>query len=217
MSLNQAVRNLARTVVDGFYCSSAPGIERLGDQSSGWVIQTRPPPQVAYCAGVGQAITFELALAEITAQPVLVMDPSPTGVATMRALPPSDRLHFEPVGLAAENGTIEFSVPRKPGEGSYSVAQDDLEKIKFDCWSLNSILARRGDHQIDLLKMDIEGFEFDVLDKLLADGLEVRQICVEFHDWLQPGRQQKCIVGLRNAGYRIIYKNRGDYTFLRTR
>jgi hypothetical protein len=62
--------------------------------------------------------------------------------------------------------------------------------------------------------MDIEGFEYDILDRLLDQRIPVRQICVEFHPWLKPGRTWKLIRRLHRAGYRIIHKHRGDHTFL---
>ena len=215
---NLWLRSKARRIIDSCFCSSTKGIQRIGDQNSGWTIQTRPPPRVAYCAGVGKGITFEVALASITSRPVLLLDPSPTGVDTVRELDRSnslDNVEFFPVGLAARAGVVEFSVPRDPREGSYSVAHGDLEKVSFECWSLATIMDRRGDTSIDLLKMDIEGFEYDIIDQLLNDKIPVRQICVEFHPWLQPGRTLRILLRLYAAGYRIVYKHHGDYTFLR--
>ena len=209
------LRQTARKVLDWTYCSSAPGIERLGNLESGWVIQTVPPPRVAYCAGVGKGISFEIALARTAGKPVLVVDPSPTGTSTIEALGSLANLEFRPVGMAAQTGEVSFSVPRHAEEGSYSVAQDDLEKVSFECWSIGTMMQKQGDTAIDLLKMDIEGFEFDIIDRMLAEKIPVRQLCVEFHPWLAPGRKERCIAGLRKAGYKIIYKRHGDHTFLR--
>jgi FkbM family methyltransferase len=214
MDVNRWLRSKARLFVDWCYCSSAAGIDRVGDKDSGWVVQTVPPPRVAYCAGVGKGMSFEIELARVAGRPVLVFDPSPTGIATVQALPEIDNLTFFPVGMAAETGVVEFSVPRDAGEGSYSVAQDDLEKVSFECWSLKTIMDKRGDTAIDLLKMDIEGFEYDIVEQMLDEGIRVRQLCVELHPWLKPGRTRPLIKRLRKARYRIIYKHHGDYTFL---
>ena len=62
--------------------------------------------------------------------------------------------------------------------------------------------------------MDIEGFEYDIVDRFLDQRIPVRQLCVEFHPWLRPGRTWKTMARLRKAGYRIIHKHRGDHTFL---
>jgi FkbM family methyltransferase len=162
---------------------------------------------------VGHGISFELELAKIMRQPVLVFDPSPTGIATI-ARSDTRNLEFFPVGLAAHAGSIEFSLPKDAEEGSYSVVQDGIKTIFFDCYDLPTIMSKNGDSSIDLLKMDIEGFEYDIVNELLDAHLPVRQVCVEFHDWLRPGSTLKTITRLHRAGYRIIHKRRGDYTFL---
>jgi FkbM family methyltransferase len=213
MALQSFLRAKARATVDGLVCSTSPDIHRLGDNDSGWVMHTTPPPCICYCAGVGQGISFELELAKHTPRPVLVFDPSPTGIATIEKTDTTNLIFF-PVGLAAQSGTIEFSLPKDPGEGSYSVARDGIDKVSFECWDLPTIMARNGDRSIDLLKMDIEGFEYDIVDRLLDQCIPVRQLCVEFHPWLAPGRTWRLIRRLYQSGYRIIHKHRGDHTFL---
>jgi FkbM family methyltransferase len=213
MGFESWLRGKARHAVDGLFCSSSPDIRRVGDNDSGWVMHTNPVPLVCYCAGVGKGMSFELELAKMTSQPVLVFDPSPTGIATVGK---SDRnnLHFFPIGLAAETKLVEFSLPKDPGEGSYSIAQKGIDKVSFECWSLSTIMSKNGDSSIDLLKMDIEGFEYDIVDRFLEERIPIRQVCVEFHPWLRPGRTFKTIAKLHKAGYRIIHKHRGDHTFL---
>jgi len=213
MSLETWLRAKARAIVDSLFCSSSPDVQRIGDTDSGWVIHTNPMPQVCYCAGVGKGISFEIGLSKLTPRPVLVFDPSPTGIATIEKSDTAN-LTFYPIGLTAQSGTIEFSLPKDPGEGSYSVARDGIDKVSFECWDLPTVMARNGDRSIDLLKMDIEGFEYDILDRLLDQRIPVRQLCVEFHPWLAPGRTWKLIRRLHRAGYRIIHKHRGDHTLL---
>ena len=213
MGLQTWLRAKVRAALDAPFCSSSPDVQRIGDKDSGWVMNANPTPRICYCAGVGKGISFELELAKITPRPVLVFDPSPTGIATIERSDTTN-LTFFPVGLAAQSGTIEFSLPKDPGEGSYSIACDGIDKVSFECWDVPTIMARNGDRSIDLLKMDIEGFEYDILDRLLDQRIPVRQICVEFHPWLKPGRTRKLIRRLHKAGYRIIHKHRGDQTFL---
>lgn len=45
-----------------------------------------------------------------------------------------------------------------------------------------SIMRELGHTQIDLLKIDIEGSEFSVIEDVLNNNVPVRQICVEIHD-----------------------------------
>lgn len=207
------VRKQARATVDHFYCISSPTIQRVGNDDSGWVIDVSQPLDVAYCAGVGKGISLELELAKISSRPVLVLDPSPTGIDTMAKLDTSN-LQFVPVGLATQTGSVEFAVPTDTEEGSYSVVQNGVPKVSFDCCDLSTIMSMNGDSYLDLLKMDIEGFEYDVVNQLLDQRIPVRQLCVEFHDWLRPHQTYRTIARLLRAGYHVIYKRNGDFTFL---
>ncbi|HEY5382351.1 MAG TPA: FkbM family methyltransferase [Acidobacteriaceae bacterium] len=213
MGLNRWLRNRARATVDGLFCSSSPAIQRVGDEGSGWVIDTRLKPEICYCAGVGKGISFEVGLAKIASKPVLVFDPSPTATPTIARTDLSN-IEFFPIGLAANDGIVEFSVPQDADEGSFSVAREGLDRVSFECWSLQTIMNKRGDRAIDLLKMDIEGFEYDIVDQVLTQKIPVHQLCVEFHAWLRPRQTWKTIWRLRQHGYRLVFKHRGDHTFV---
>jgi len=212
-SLKSWARNKSRLALDRFLRSSSPNVRRIGDEHSGWVINVSPPPVVAYCAGVGKGMSFEVELAKMTSRPVLVFDPSPTGIDTVAATD-TRNLKFFPAGLAAHTGLVKFSVPVDADEGSYSVVQDGVDVVSFECYDLSTIMRNNGDYSIDLLKMDIEGFEFDIVNQILDQNIPVRQLCVEFHRWLRPGATLKTIARLYRAGYRIVYKQYGDFTFV---
>jgi hypothetical protein len=213
MGLKSWFRAKARAAVDGLFCSSSPDVKRFGDDATGWVIHTRPMPQVCYCAGVGNEMTFELELAKVTERPMLVFDPSPTGVGDdgaerMRqpALFPCRHCGRNRHGgvLSARRQRRRLLLGRPRGQ------REDFVRVLEPGY----IMSKNGDSAIDLLKMDIEGFEYDIVDGFLKDHIPVRQLCVEFHPWLRPGRTLKTIARLHRAGYRIIHKHRGDHTFL---
>jgi FkbM family methyltransferase len=212
-SLASWARNQARIAVERALRSSSPDVKRVGTEHSGWVINVSPPPVVVYCAGVGKGMSLELELAKMASQPVLVFDPSPTGIHTV-AQSDTRNLKFFPVGLAARPGLVQFSVPADPEEGSYSVVQPGVDVVSFECYDLPTIMRSNGDTRIDLLKMDIEGFEFDIVNQILDQNIPVRQLCVEFHRWLRPRATLKTIARLYRAGYRIVYKQYGDFTFV---
>lgn len=213
MGLEQLLRNTARRALDSRFCSLRPDVRLVGEEGSGWVIQTSLPLGVCYCAGVGLGISFEQELAKIAPRPILVFDPSPTGIATMAKVD-TYNMKFFPVGLAAKAGVYDFSPPKDAAEGSFSLAREGLEKVSFECFDLSTIMNRNGDSEIDVLKMDIEGFEFDIVHRFLDERIPVRQLCVEFHPWLRPGETEKTVRRLSQTGYRIIHKKRGDHTFV---
>jgi hypothetical protein len=60
MGIETWLRGKVRFGIDRLFCSSAPGIQRVGDAETGWVIDTGAKAQICYCAGVGNSMTFEL-------------------------------------------------------------------------------------------------------------------------------------------------------------
>ena len=50
-----------------------------------------------------------------------------------------------------------------------------------------------GHSKIDVLKMDIEGAEYSVLNQVLNSNIEIGQILVEFHDRFFTNGKQKTV------------------------
>jgi hypothetical protein len=78
---------------------------------------------------------------------------------------------------------------------------------------------RQNNHRaVDLLKIDIEGAEYGVVDQILNQSIPVRQIIVEFHDGILPDirlRQSlRAIVKLLARGYKLIWDTANIHTFL---
>ena len=78
-----------------------------------------------------------------------------------------------------------------------------------------------GHDAIDLLKIDIEGAEYEVLSDLVASRIPVRAICVEFDETNFPQDQHwrdriaAAVSGLHAAGFDLAaVAPKGNYTFL---
>lgn len=110
-------------------------------------------------------------------------------------------------GLSASAEAIEA-----PRDGMY--AQLSLVSsrsagfgIEVPAFTLKSLMSNLGHRHIDLLKMNIEGAEFDVLENMLDAGIMPRQLMVEFHHrfpGIGPGRTAGVIDRLRSQSYRIV-------------
>ncbi len=55
------------------------------------------------------------------------------------------------------------------------------ESFEATCRSLRSIQSELGHTRLDLLKLDIEGAEYEVFESLLESDTRPAVICVEFH------------------------------------
>ena len=179
------------------------------------------PASVVISAGAGRDISFEHALADRFGCRVTLLDPSPTAQETMAD--PANRharIDFLAEGLAAQAGALSFSAPLNPAEGSFTTARPGAAACTFPCTTLPALMQRLGVARVDLLKLDIEGFEYAVLDDLLARGLAVDQICVEYHhDQLPIPRAAtlRSLLRLRRAGYRLVHVHGWDHTFVHRR
>lgn len=68
-------------------------------------------------------------------------------------------------------------------------------------------MAEFGDRQVHLLKLDIEGSEYEVVPTLDLPTMGVRVLCVEFHH-NEPARAAKAILSvLARQGYEIVHRH----------
>lgn len=192
---------------------------RLGSDYGGWWVPAGDvkPDVVAYCAGAGEDITFDLAL-HVAGCRVTTFDPTPRAIAHVKAVAPSDdRFRFLPVGWWSQKDTLRFYAPRDPAHVSHSALNLQATQDYFEA-PVNTVAAlmrELGDTRIDLIKMDIEGAEYEVIDSLLRDGPLPRTLCVEF-DQPQPLRRTvEAVARLRAAGYDLVKMDRWNYTFAR--
>lgn len=173
--------------------------------------------------GVGHNISFEHKILEGTNCRIFLFDPSPTGQKTMRLVEnQSDRILFQPIGLAGRNGTINFENPDNFQEGSFKKGSGDSAH-QFICRSISSLASEQGWPRIDLLKIDIEGFEYEVLNDVLKAGLKINQICVEFHTRKMIGISEstfdivRMVICLRRNGFHLVSIRSADFTFFHRR
>jgi FkbM family methyltransferase len=220
MCIIKSIRLWGRKKYDSLYCKKWSDIECLGVSNSWHVLTTNlDENSVIYSAGVGHDISFEKALVSRFNVHINLFDPSPTGIQTMEmAENRTDKIHFYPIGLAGQTGIVRFAAPAMEHEGSFRIPGNRDTSIEFQCSDLFSLMKERGHSKIDLLKMDIEGFEYDVIDDLLQKSLDIKQICLEFHHFMSDISRRKtfkAIAGLKASGFILIYKTRYDYTFIR--
>jgi hypothetical protein len=64
-----------------------------------------------------------------------------------------------------------------------------------------------------LLKLDIEGAEYEVLEGLDLPSFHVKIVCIEFHNNHGVYRTYKAIRDVCSQGYQVVATNRMDVTF----
>lgn len=227
-SLNSLLAGLRHDLFYMLLHRSTKDLADLGDsrESCNWTIRTAnlDSASVVYSAGVGRDISFEHALADQFGMKIILLDPSPTGLETMQNTKNQrEEFEFLPVALAGHDGDLFLSPPGNPEEGSWVSENNqptsditESEMIKVKCESVSSLMSKYKHSHIDLLKIDIEGAEYAVLDSILNSGVRIIQIAVEFHNGVLPGISRiqtiKKLIKLYRHGYRIVHKGGSNHT-----
>jgi hypothetical protein len=232
--------------------SSVP-TERIGTPYGGWIIpQNRlSPDAVCYLVGAGEDVSFDLGVAGRYGCEVHIFDPTPRAVIHVEALvqnlqqgkptpcatsptgfypgyPPevAGRLCLHPVGIWHEDTTLRFFAPQNDTHVSHSIVnlQHSDRHIEVPVRRLSGMMRELGHSRIDLLKLDIEGAEYQVVQSLLDDGIDVGILCVEFDesaanhlDTRYLDRIEGALQTLLAAGFQVIAKEPGchNYTLIR--
>ena len=174
---------------------------------------------VVYSGGLGRDISFEHALLARFGCKMVLYDPSPGALETMaRTENQVPQFHFFPTALTARKGTLALAPPLDPKGDSWFARNDGTGKIEVPCTDLPSLMAQNRHQHVDLLKLDIEGCEYEVIDDLLKRRVPVRQICVEFHHGIIPGigRGQtiRSMLKLLARGYKLVNQEGFNHTFV---
>jgi len=169
---------------------------------------------IVYSLGVGDEIEFDLAIIKQYGVEVFGFDPTPNSIELLDRSQLPERFQFHPWAVTATDGTLKF-YPRLKKDGTksdvmFTMIPDEKTKadvIEVPAYSLTSITKKLGHDRIDLLKMDIEGAEYEVLEGLLDCPVLPKQLLVEFHHrFVENGLQRtyEIIDQLRSAGYQIF-------------
>lgn len=202
---------------------------RLGSDYGGWVVCASSdlgPGSIVYSVGVGEDISFDLALIEKFGCEVIAFDPTPKSIAWLKEQRLPDRLQFYPWGLAGTNGYASFQAPRDSRHVSYSLVNDRQDivnngqsAVKCEVYRLSTIMNKLGHEKLDLLKMDIEGAEYEVIADIKDDSRKPLQLLVEFHHGMYGIAAEKtrfALAQLKRLGYCIfsISPTGREYSFL---
>jgi FkbM family methyltransferase len=192
---------------------------RLGSRYGGWWVprSVLTPGSVAYCAGAGEDVTFDLALLGHGVR-VTTFDPTPRSVTYVNSLQIEDeRFRFVPVGWWNDDTEIDVFAPRDPAHVSYSALdlQRTGQSITVPVRRVATLAHDLGDATLDVIKMDIEGAEMIVIPDILSGGPLPRVLCVEF-DKIRPLRDVISLIRKITAtGLRPVRSEGRNLTFAR--
>jgi FkbM family methyltransferase len=188
-------------------------LTHIGSDYGGYFLDLSivPHQPIVYSLGIGEDISFDLSLIEEHGFTVHAFDPTPLVREWLdsQLLPPEFCFHAS--GIADYDGRADFYLPPRTDFISHSIIrarQYSPHSISLPVMKLSTVMRSLGHTRIDILKMDIEGAEFAVLDDLMNDGIEVAQVLVEFHHRLSTlgiGKTRRTLAALNDYGLRICY------------
>ncbi len=169
---------------------------------------------LVYSLGVGDLIDFDLDLIRDHGLTVHAFDPTPFAEAWVERQTLPGNFVFHPWAAAGEDGTLRlFRRVNTRGRRSSvmwtadSDAGDADDYIDAPAYTIRSMMNKLGHDRVDLLKMDVEGAEYEILDGLDVGGRLPKQLLVEYHHRF-PGigkrRTAESIGKLRRFGYKIF-------------
>jgi len=193
----------------------------LGTEYGGYAVcpTSLGEASIVYSFGVGTDISFDEALIALRGVTVHAFDPTPRSVEWVNAQSLPERFVFHPWGIAAFDGTARFHAPKDPTHVSHTLLEGGnmgTGTVEVPVLSLRTIMSKLGHDRIDILKMDIEGAEYDVLSDVLGGDLAIPQILIEFHhhrSGVPLERTQAAVAALEQAGYRAFNESPSGYEF----
>ena len=226
--IRQAVRVVRRIAKSAFgkekYYRAETRCPRLtlGNLDAGFTINPTllTKNSVIYSFGIGTDISFDLECIRRFSADVYAFDPTPRSLTWIKSQSIPSKFHIHSYGVSNLDGTIVLHPPIDPKHVSYSLVERPGDGAICPVYRLSTIMRMLGHTRIDLLKMDIEGSEYDVIEDLLRERLPIAQICVEFHHrWPEIGNRKTelAIEHLRSAGYRLFHVSPSgeEFSFMR--
>jgi FkbM family methyltransferase len=182
---------------------------QIGTKYGGWSIPANElsSDSVCYLAGLGEDASFDLGLIERFGCSVYSFDPVPEAASYAHSVSEREpRFRFLPVGLWSSDTTLRFYDNPEPGFVSRSATNMHSTGgfSEAHVRSVDSLMAELSHERVDLLKLSVEGSEYEIVGDVISKRLPVRVFCVEFAQPapLQPILDQ--VRALEAAGYRLI-------------
>jgi FkbM family methyltransferase len=166
---------------------------------------------IVYSVGIGRDISFDQAIIDRHQCQVFGFDPTPNCIFWIEKTPTPEGFRFFPYGLGKKDTTQQFYLPKNPNEVSGSIVEQSnvstQNAVPVEIKTLKTIANELKHSSIDVLKMDIEGSEYEVIDSIIHSQLTIHQLLIEFHDRLFKdgySRTQNTVKKLNTAGYKVF-------------
>jgi FkbM family methyltransferase len=203
------ITGVKRHLKKGIKCN----YEFLGDSYGGFYVcpDLLNKNSIVYSFGIGENISFDKSIIEKYQCKVFGFDPTPKSIDWIHNQDLPDGFSFYEYGISEKTEVVNFYLPKNLDHVSGSVVKwsylSPERCVQVQMKSLKDIVKELGHKNLDILKMDIEGSEYDVLNSIFDTDICINQILVEFHDRFFKNGKDKSINAVRHLkanGYEIF-------------
>lgn len=177
---------------------------------------------IVYSFGVGEDASFDINLIERFSLDVYAFDPTPKSVSWVEKQKFPDNFKMHCFGIAGIDGNVPFNPPENSDHVSHTILDrptTEKSAVVVPVKRLSTIMDELGHERIDILKMDIEGAEYEVVNDIANSSIRPKQILIEFHHRFPnvgANRTVEAIEKVRSIGYELfsISETNEEYSFI---
>ncbi|MFZ4409597.1 MAG: FkbM family methyltransferase [Paracraurococcus sp.] len=183
---------LAGAAGDSFFARAADHLAGMAELAA-VAAAVLPPDGVVLDVGANIGLSA-LALVPLLPQGrILAVEPAPATAAALRRTLAlnglADRVAVEPVALGAVPGEAEFHAADHSAGAHLldpgTLGGAALPRVRVPVETVDALVDRHGFGRLDLIKIDVEGFETEVLDGAAATLARFRPVVLaEFNAWV---------------------------------
>ena len=187
-------------------------------------------PSTVIDVGCGDDPDFSLRMIDLYGLKAFGVDPTRKHAPALRAISNSTgggRFVHVPLAVTARDGEIMFNESAENVSGSVladhaNIRHDHVISYPVESVGLRSLLARLGLAKADYLKLDLEGAEYELLDRPDPETmLKFDQIFVEFHhhclERFDKEDTKRIVARVEACGFEAFSIDRHNYLFLNRR
>lgn len=186
-----------------------PGLLELGSAYGGWILPAAliDSSWTCYLVGAGGDISVDLELVRDHGAKVRTFDAVAEFAQQAQAEGAGEQgFSAHHAAIACKDGPLRMTVSEDPRSRAVSAAGLGHSRrfIELPGRTLPSLMAELGDARIDLLKLDVEGSEYELLETIALDALGVKVFAVQLHHNGTVRDARALIARLRAQGYRPV-------------